>query len=308
MPVLVQDYLPAAEALKKERLFVMTLSRSKSQDIRPLKIALVNLMPEKIDTEIQFIRMLSNSPLQVELTLLHMSSHKSKNTPETHMKQFYKSLKQVENMRFDGMIITGAPVENLDFDEVNYWPELKELMEFTKSNVYSTIHVCWGAQAALKYHYGIGKLPLPSKCFGIFPHMCIQDNDNLFKGSNDIVYMPHSRHSVWDEDAIEENQNLEVILRSDKAGIALVSAHQARQVFISGHFEYEQERLANEYKRDVSRGLEIDIPKNYFPSDDASKSPVVTWRADGNLFFTNWLNFVVYQGTPFDLDKLEPIL
>ena len=307
MPVLVQNDLPAIETLEKEGLFVMSTNRSKAQDIRPLKIALVNLMPTKIATEVQFIRLLSNSPLQIELTLLHMGTHISKNTSDNHLKQFYKTLKEAESTRFDGMIITGAPVENMEFSDVDYWGELTELMEYTKSNVYSTMYICWGAQAGLYYHYGISKKALPQKCFGIFPHHKNSDNDLLLKGTNDIVSVPHSRHSEWDNDAIRAKKELKVVLESEETGICMISAGNARQIFISGHFEYDSETLAQEYYRDINKGLDISIPQNYFVENNPHKSPTAMWCSDANLLFANWLNYVIYQSTPFDLDELTSL-
>lgn len=307
MPLIVRDHLPAVKALEEEGLFTATPERALTQDIRPLKIALVNLMPTKTTTEIQFMRLLSNSPLQIEFTLLCMGSHHSKNTSDAYLKQFYKTLIQIEGMRFDGMIITGAPVENLDFKEVDYWYELKELMRYTKSNVFSTMHVCWGAQAALYYHYGIQKYPLSAKCFGVFPHTINPDHDLLLKGANDIMYVPHSRHSGWHTKDIESDARLKILLKSFDAGVCMVSAHQGRQIFVSGHFEYDRETLANEYFRDIQKGLPIEVPENYFPNDDVSKDPVLTWRSDANLVFSNWLNYIVYQRTPYDLKELEPL-
>lgn len=307
MPLIVRDYLPAVKALEKEGLFTVTPERALTQDIRPLKIALVNLMPTKTTTEIQFMRLLSNTALQIEFTLLCMDSHHSKNTSDAYLKQFYKTLIQIEGMRFDGMIITGAPVENLDFKDVDYWYELKELMRYTKSNVFSTMHVCWGAQAGLYYHYGIQKYALPQKCFGVFPHTINPDNDLLLKGANDVVYAPHSRHSGWKDKEIESNPHLKVLLKSPDAGICMVSAHQARQIFISGHFEYDRDTLAQEYFRDVHKGLPIELPENYFPNDDDTKNPTLTWQSDANLLFSNWLNYIVYQRTPYDLKELEPL-
>lgn len=307
MPLIVKDHLPAVKALEKEGLFTATPERALTQDIRPLKIALVNLMPTKTTTEIQFMRLLSNSPLQIEFTLLCMGSHHSKNTSDAYLKQFYKTLIQIEGMRFDGMIITGAPVENLDFKEVDYWYELKELMRYTRNNVFSTMYVCWGAQAGLFYHYGIQKYPLSEKCFGVFPHTINPDNDLLLKGANDIMYVPHSRHSGWRSKDIESDVRLKVLLKSNDAGICMVSAHQGRQIFISGHFEYDRETLANEYFRDIQKGLPIELPENYFPNDDVSKDPLLTWRSDANLVFSNWLNYIIYQRTPYDLKQLEPL-
>ncbi|MFI3241077.1 MAG: homoserine O-succinyltransferase [Alphaproteobacteria bacterium] len=305
MPVIVKDYLPAVEVLEKEGLFVITPTRSKKQDIRPLKIALVNLMPTKSDTEIQFLRLLSNTPLQLEITLVHMESHLSKNTSQEYLKEFYKTVTEIKDEKFDGMIITGAPVENLNFSDVDYWNELVELMEYTKSNVFSTLHVCWGAQAALFYHYGISKSKLEEKCFGVFPHKINPYNNLLLKGANDVIYMPHSRHSIWNQEEIEKNNKLSVLLKSLKSGIAMVSSYDARQIFISGHFEYDADTLSKEYFRDLNKGLPINIPENYFPNDNVLEKPSVLWRADANLLFSNWLNYVVYQKTPFDLNDLQ---
>jgi len=307
MPLIVQNDLPTVKALESEGLFTMTPDRAGTQDIRPLKIALVNLMPTRETTELQFMRLLSNTPLQVELTLMHMGSHKAKNVSAEYLQQFYKTLKQIEGMRFDGMIITGAPVENLDFNQVNYWDELKELLDYTKSNVFSTMHVCWGAQAGLFHHYGIPKYALPAKKFGVFPHTINPDNDLLLKGANDTVYCCHSRHTEWHRKDIQAKKALKIILDSNDAGVCMVSAHNARQIYISGHFEYDRETLAKEYFRDVDKGLPINIPNNYFKNDDPTCEPAVLWKSDANLLFSNWLNYIIYQRTPFNLEKLEPI-
>lgn len=307
MPLIVQDSLPAIKPLEAEGLFVVNPERARTQDIRPLKIALVNLMPTKETTEIQFMRLLSNSSLQIDLTLLCMGSHHSKNTSDTYLRQFYKTLKQVEGTRFDGMIITGAPVEDMDFSEVDYWYEMKDLMAYTKRNVFSTMHVCWGAQAGLFYHYGINKHALPEKCFGVFPHTVNPDNDMLFKGANDTVFVPHSRHSGWKTNEIKNNKKLKVVLESSDAGVCVISAHHARQIFVAGHFEYDRDTLSKEYFRDLGQGKKIHMPENYFLNDDETKNPIMTWRGDANLLFSNWLNYVVYQRTPFDLHQLEPL-
>ncbi|MBR6412435.1 MAG: homoserine O-succinyltransferase [Alphaproteobacteria bacterium] len=307
MPVLVRNNLPVIARLEDEGLFVMKPKRAHSQKIRPLKIALVNLMPTKEATELQFLRLLSNSPLQIGVTLLRMDSHQSKNTDEAYLKQFYTSLKSIKTQRFDGMIITGAPVETLPFEEVDFWPEISELMDYTRQNVFSTLHICWGAQAGLYHHYGINKVTLPQKKFGVFVHRIVGRHHLLFKGADEQIYMPHSRHTGWLKRDIKNNPNLSTILYSKEAGPAVIMAHKGRQIFISGHFEYDADTLANEYFRDKNKGLPIHLPEHYFKDGDPKKGPIINWRAHANLIFSNWLNYMVYQRTPYDLSELTSI-
>jgi homoserine O-succinyltransferase len=297
--------LPTVEILTKENVFVMAESRAYSQDIRPLKVAILNLMPTKIATETQLLRLLANSPLQVDITLLHPISHTSKNTPASHLQAFYKTWDQVRTERFDGMIITGAPVEDLEYEQVTYWDELCQIMEWSKRNVYSTMHVCWGGQAGLYYHYGIRKYPLPEKKFGVFKHR-IHNHEflPLLRGFDDVFYCPHSRHSEVRKEDVLRVPELDLVCESDEAGIHVVSALGGRQIFIMGHFEYDPLTLKAEYERDVQKNLPVKIPRNYFPEDDPKAEPLVRWRGHGNLFFSNWLNYYVYQVTPYDLNEL----
>lgn len=304
MPINIPAKLPAAEILTVEGIFVMTDERASSQDIRPLKICILNIMPTKIVTETQLLRLLGNSPIQVEIVLLRPCGHESRNTSETHLEQFYKTFDEVRSERFDGMIITGAPVELMDFDEVDYWSELVEIMEWTKTNVYSTLHICWGAQAALYYHYGIEKIELKQKMFGVFEHYLENNSFQLTRGFDEVFYAPHSRHTGIDEAAVEANPKLEIVSRSDDAGIYIIYAKKGRQIFVTGHSEYDVDTLKKEYDRDVGRGLPINVPYNYYPDDDPSRTPVVRWRSHANLLFSNWLNYYVYQDTPFDLGQL----
>lgn len=307
MPIKVPNNLPAIKILEKEKIFVITENRATTQDIRPLKILLVNLMPKKIETETQFSRLLSNTALQIELELMMPKNHKSKNVSEEHLQNFYKTFDDVKNERFDGCIITGAPVEHLDFNEVDYYDELCEIMEWTKSNVFSTLHICWGAQAGLNYHYGIGKIPLEKKLFGIYKHTVEEQNDRLFRGFDDEFYIPHSRHTTIDRKEVEKNKNLHILASSSIAGIHSISANHKRQIFVLGHAEYDKFTLKEEYDRDVAKNLPIEVPKNYFVDDDTNKDVIVRWRASAHLFFSNWLNYVLYQETPYDLNKLESI-
>jgi homoserine O-succinyltransferase len=306
MPVKIPDNLPTMEVLTKENIFIMAESRAYAQDIRPLKVGILNLMPTKIATETQLLRLLANSPLQVDITLLHPISHTSKNTPAEHLKAFYKTWDQVETDRFDGMIITGAPVEDLDFEQVNYWEELCQIMEWTKRNVYSTMHICWGGQAALYYHYGVPKRHLAEKRFGVFEHT-IHNHEYipLLRGFDDVFYCPHSRNSEVLKEDILKVPGLDVLCESEEAGAHVISAMEGRQIFIMGHFEYDPLTLKGEYDRDVNRNLPIKTPKNYFPGDDPSAEPIVRWRGHGNLIFSNWLNYYVYQETPYDLNELK---
>ncbi|MFA6942213.1 MAG: homoserine O-succinyltransferase [Clostridiaceae bacterium] len=305
MSIIVPENLPAIDILKKENVFVMENKRAVSQDIRPLQILLLNLMPTKINTETQLIRIIGNTPLQVELTLLYTKSHKSKNTSEYHLDTFYKSFDEIKNSKFDGLIITGAPVEKLEFEQVDYWEELKEIMEYSKSNVTSSLHICWGAQAGLYYHYGIEKRDLNEKMFGVFSHRVIDDKNELVRGFDDTFYAPHSRHTEIKREDIINNKNLKLIAESDKAGVYIVMSKDERQIFITGHSEYDRDTLKLEYERDKEKGLDIQIPYNYFVDDDPKNSPRVTWKSSANLLFSNWLNYFVYQKTPYDINQIS---
>ena len=305
MPIRIPDALPAASILQGENIFVMTEKRAQSQDIRPLKIAVFNLMPTKIATETQLIRALSNSPLQVDLVLLHAASHRSKNTSDEHLTSFYQTFQDVKNKRFDGLIITGAPVELLAYEEVDYWEELCEVMEWSKTHVTSTLHICWAAQAGLYYHYGVPKYSLEKKMFGVFPHKVAAPRAKLMCGFDDIFYAPHSRHTEVRAEDINAVPQLEIMAYSKEAGIYLVASRDGKNVFVTGHSEYDAETLHNEYTRDLSRGLPVEVPKNYYKNDDPEMRPVVQWRAHSHLLFVNWLNYYVYQITPYDWDRKE---
>ncbi len=305
MPIKIPNGLPAAETLQKENIFVMTETRAQVQEIRPLQILLLNLMPKKIETETQLSRLLGNTPLQVELELIHTKSHESKNTDPEHMLAFYKTFDDVKHRNFDGLIITGAPVEQMPFEQVEYWEELCEIMEWSKTHVQSTFHICWGAQAALYYHYGIDKQPLPEKMFGIFPHKMDYKRSMLFRGFDDTFMVPHSRHTTVRREDIEAVPELKILASSEEAGVYAISTKKGRQIFITGHSEYDAMTLDAEYKRDVSQGKPISIPKNYYPADDPKKKPLVTWRSCANLLYSNWLNYFVYQTTPYDLTKMK---
>lgn len=304
MPIKIDNQLPARKSLENENVFVMTEFRAQSQDIRPLKILLLNLMPTKIETETQILRLLSNSPLQLEVDLLHTATHKSKNVSEEHLTKFYNSFNEIRNNRYDGMIVTGAPVEKMEFEEVDYWEELCEIFEWSKTNVYSTFNICWGAQASLYYRYGVKKYPSEKKVFGIFPHRALDAFHPLIRGLDDIFYVPHSRHTVLKMSDIAKVKDLQVISYSEQAGIHILSDMDCRNFFITGHSEYDRDTLKKEYLRDVNAGLEIDIPVNYFPDDNPDNIPVITWRSTANLIFSNWLNYFVYQKTPYDLSNL----
>jgi len=306
MPIKIPDSLPACATLEGENIFVMTEFRAIHQDVRPLSLLILNLMPTKIVTETQLLRKLSNSPLQVEVELLQTASHVSHNTDADHLASFYTTFDQVRHRKFDGMIITGAPVENLDFTDVDYWPELCEIMEWTKTHVHSTLHVCWGAQAALYYHYGIPKYSLPKKLFGVFPHTTTEAKRQspLFRGFDDVFFVPHSRHTENHLEDILPHENLELLAVSEDAGVFAVKSEDNRHFFITGHPEYDPDTLAREYFRDVDKGLDIDVPKNYFPDDDPTQPPIVRWRSAGQLFYTNWLNYYVYQTTPYDISQI----
>lgn len=305
MPIKIPNALPAAQVLAEENIFIMSECRAIRQDIRPLRILLLNLMPTKIDTETQLSRLLGNTPLQIELELIHTKSHESKNTPEEHMLSFYKSFDEVKDQKWDGLIITGAPVELMPFEEVEYWDELVEIMEWSKSHVYSTFHICWGAQAGLYYHYGIQKRIMDKKMFGVFPHRLEKKKSILFRGSDDIFYVPHSRHTTVDRADIEKDPRLKIIASSDEAGVYAIHTDGGRQVFIMGHSEYDPRTLEKEYLRDKNAGLEIAVPKNYYPNDDDTKDPLVTWRAHANLLYSNWLNYFVYQPSPYDITQIS---
>ena len=307
MPLIIPKTLPAYGVLGSENVFVMHERRARTQHIRPLRIVALNLMPTKIATETQLARLLANSPLQVQLTLLHTASHAASHVPGGHMEAFYKTFDEIRNERFDGMIITGAPVEQMPFEEVDYWQELCEIMDFTRTNVYSTLHVCWGAQAALYHHFGIEKKPLPEKMFGIFPHRVTRPSNPLVRGFDEEFWAPHSRHTGVDEEQVKACEALRVLAESDEAGIYLMSTDSGRQIFVTGHPEYERLTLDAEYRRDVAKGLPIAPPKHYYPGDDPSQEPVYRWRAHAFLLYTNWLNYYVYQNTPYDLGELDTL-
>ena len=304
MPIKVPNNLPAVEILTKENVFVMTDTRAMTQDIRPLQILILNLMPTKIETETQLTRLLGNSPLQVELELLQTSTHKAKNTAEEHMIAFYKTFDQVRSKYYDGMVITGAPVETMEFEEVEYWDELCEIMEWSKTHVHNTFHICWGAQAGLYYHYGIKKEVLPEKAFGVFLHTLEYKTGMLFRGFDDEFYVPHSRHTGLDEAAVFAHPELRVISTSPEVGIFAVKSNDDRQIFITGHSEYDADTLRKEYLRDVANDPKTKIPYNYFPNDNPDEEPRVSWRSCANLLYSNWLNYFVYQSTPYDLNGL----
>jgi len=304
MPIKIPDSLPARATLEGENIFVMTEYRAIHQDVRPLSLLILNLMPTKIVTETQLLRKLSNSPLQVEVELLQTASHISQNTDADHLTSFYTTFEQIRNRKFDGMIITGAPVENLDFTDVDYWPELCEIMEWSKTHVHSTLHICWGAQAGLFYHYGIPKYSLPKKLFGVFPHTAVRKQSPLFRGFDDVFYVPPSRHTENHLEDILLHKELELLAVSEDAGVFAVKSEDNRRFFITGHPEYDPDTLSKEYFRDVNKGLEIDVPKNYFPDDDPTQQPIVRWRSAAQLFYTNWLNYYVYQTTPYDITQI----
>lgn len=305
MPIILPKRLPAYRVLKEENVFVMASKRAKQQDIRPLKIAIVNLMPTKQVTEAQLIRMLANSPIQVDLKLIHMNSHESKNTDMEHLNDFYVTLDEIKHKKYDGMIITGAPVETLPYEEVDYWPELEQIMEFSKKNVYSTLHICWGAQAGLYFHYGIDKYELDKKLFGVFLHRVNNPKSALMRGIDEVFYVPHSRHTAVRREEIAAVEDLEILAESDEAGPHIIASKNRRRVFVQGHFEYDKGTLKAEYDRDKARGVAVEVPKNYFVDDDPEKDVVVRWRANASLFYTNWLNYCVYQDTPYNLRQIS---
>ena len=329
MPLTLPDRLPAIDLLKEENIFVIDSSRASSQDIRPLRIVILNLMPIKITTETDLIRVLSNSPLQLELSFMKIKSHTSKNTPIEHMKAFYKDFELLKHEKFDGMIITGAPVEHLEYEEVNYWDEMQDIFAWAKTHVTSTLYICWAAQAGLYYHYGVPKYPLPAKMFGIFPQRTLLPRLPIFRGFDDVFYMPHSRHTEIRREDIEavnaaalasasasgagsvlggspaEAHPLTIIAESEESGVSIVMAREGREFFITGHAEYSPLTLDTEYRRDLAKGLPIDMPRHYYRDDDPDKGPLVTWRAHANLLFTNWLNYYVYQETPYDINAIH---
>lgn len=301
MPIRVQNDLPVKEILEQENIFVMDEHRATHQDIRPIRIGLLNLMPLKEDTELQILRSMSNTPLQIDVVFINVSSHESKNTSTSHLNKFYLPFKEVKDQKFDGFIITGAPVEQMPFEEVDYWEELTEIMEWTKTNVTSTLHLCWGAQAALYYHYGIDKVPLEKKLFGVFSHRVLNRKIPLVRGFDDVFLAPHSRHTDVPADRIRADGRITILAESEKAGAFLSMARDGRQIFVMGHPEYDRVTLDGEYKRDLAKGLPIEIPENYYPDDDPQKKPLLTWRAHGNNLYTNWLNYYVYQVTPYNM-------
>ncbi len=305
MPIKIPNELPAAKTLTDENIFIMTEYRAITQDIRPLKILLLNLMPTKIDTETQLSRLLGNTPLQIELELIHTKTYESQNTPKEHLLSFYKTFDTVKNNTYDGLIITGAPVEKMKFEDVDYWDELAEIMEWSKTHVHSTFHICWGAQAGLYYHYGIQKHDLPKKMFGVFPHTLDRKQSILFRGFDDVFYVPHSRHTTVHRDDIEREPALKIIASSEEAGVYAISNDGGSQIFIMGHSEYDPRTLEKEYLRDKNLGLPIEVPQNYYPNDDDTKAPLVTWRAHANLLYSNWLNYFVYQTTPYDITQIR---
>ena len=301
MPIRVQNDLPVKEILEQENIFVMDEHRATHQDIRPIRIGLLNLMPLKEDTELQILRSMSNTPLQIDVVFINVSSHQSKNTSTSHLNKFYLPFRDVRDQKFDGFIITGAPVEQMPFEEVDYWEELTEIMEWTKTHVTSTLHLCWGAQAALYYHYGIDKVPLEKKLFGVFSHKVLNRKIPLVRGFDDVFLAPHSRHTDVPADRIRADGRITILAESEKAGAFLSMAQDGRQIFVMGHPEYDRVTLDGEYKRDLSKGLPIEMPENYYPDDDPQNKPLLTWRAHGNNLYTNWLNYYVYQVTPYNM-------
>ena len=304
MPIKIDDALPSKKILESENIFVITNKFAARQDIRPIKIIILNLMPIKSETETHLLRLLSNSPIQVDIELLQMVSHKSINTSSEYLNKFYKTFNNIKTLKYDGMIITGAPVETLDFEQVDYWKELCNVMEWSKHNVYSSFHICWGAQAALYYHYSIPKTVVSNKISGVYQQKVIDIYNPLVRGFDEIFSMPHSRYSNIDTINILKNKDLNIIANSKEVGASIISNKNGRQIFITGHLEYQKETLANEYFRDIKRGLNPLIPKNYFPQNDPSKSPIMSWTSHANLLFSNWLNYFVYQATPYDISKI----
>lgn len=305
MPIKISSELPAFRTLSEENIFVMDKDRAEHQDIRPLKVIIVNIMPKKIETECQLMRLLSNTPLQVDIELVQMASHQSRHTSKYHMEEFYKTFSEIKHNRYDGMIITGAPVELLEYEQVDYWDEITQIMEWSKTHVFSAFYICWAAQAGLYYHFGIPKYALKQKMFGIFPHRAEVSNCQLLRGFDDIFYVPHSRNTEIRREDIERIPQLEILTSSDMSGVHIVANKNGRQYFVTGHSEYDRETIANEYRRDLEKGIDIQVPYNYFPDDDPDNVPVFSWRSTGNLIFSNWLNYCVYQKTPYNLDELE---
>lgn len=305
MPLNLPDRLPAIELLKKENIFVIDNTRAEGQDIRPLRIVILNLMPLKITTETDLVRLLSNTPLQIEISFMKLRSHTPKNTPIEHMKAFYKDFELMRDERFDGMIITGAPVEQMPFEEVSYWPEVSEIFDWARTHVTSTLYICWAAQAGLYRHYGIPKHELPAKMFGIFEHHVNNPLLPIFRGFDDVFYVPHSRHTEIRREDIEKCGELDIVAESDEAGVYMVMARNGREIFVTGHSEYSPYTLDAEYRRDLDKGLPIEMPKNYYRNNDPSLPPLVRWRAHANLLFSNWLNYYVYQETPYDINQIH---
>jgi len=305
LPIKIPDNLPAAKILAGENIFVMDEKRAMSQDIRPLQIGILNLMPNKIATETQLSRLLGNTPLQVEVELIQVSNHKAKNVSEEHMLKFYKTFSEIKDRKFDGFIITGAPVEKMDYTEVNYWDELCEIMEWSRTHVHSTFHICWGAQAALYYHYGIEKRLLPEKLSGVYSHRVVHKNPMLLRGFDDEFFVPHSRHTTVDIEDVKKHPEIKILAVSDKAGLYAAATDEGRQIFITGHSEYDKNTLSDEYFRDKAAGMNPHIPENYFPDDDVTREPVVKWRSHANLIYSNWLNYFVYQNTPYDITAIK---
>lgn len=305
MPIKIPNELPAVRTLEAENIFVMTETRAITQDIRPLKILILNLMPTKVDTETQLSRLLGNTPLQVEIELIHTSTHKSKNVSEEHLLAFYKEFDDVKDRYFDGLIITGAPVEKMEFEEVEYWDELVKIMDWSKTHVHSTLHICWGAQAGLYHHFGIKKELMEEKLSGVYPHVVDYKRSILFRGFDEVFYVPHSRYTTVSREAIENTPLLKILSSSEEAGVYAVITPGGKQVFLTGHSEYDVDTLEKEYKRDKALGINPKVPKNYYPGDDDTKPPMLTWRGHATLLFTNWLNYFVYQTTPYDIDKIQ---
>ena len=304
MPIRIPNDLPAAQVMQEENIFVMKHQRATTQQIRPLEIVVLNLMPTKIVTETQLTRLLGNTPLQVNLELMHTSTHRSKNVPEEHLLTFYKSFEELKDRKFDGMVITGAPVEHMRFEDVDYWPELCQIMEWSKTHVHSTFHICWGAQAGLYYHYGINKQPLDKKLFGVYPHTADYKRAILLRGFDDTFYVPHSRHTTVRREDIEAVPGLKILASSEEAGVYAVMNKNGHHIFITGHSEYDSRTLETEYLRDKKLGKPISVPENYYPNDDDTKEPIVRWRGHANLLFSNWLNYFVYQTTPYDIETV----
>lgn len=305
MPLRLPDKLPAIDFLKDENIFVLGNERANSQDIRPLRIAILNLMPLKITTETDLVRLLSNTPLQLDVHLMKVKAHTSKNTPVEHMQAFYRDFEEMRHEKFDGMIITGAPVEHLEYPEVNYWQEITEIFDWARTHVTSVMYICWAAQAGLFYHYGVPKYPLEQKMFGIFPQVPSDARLPIFRGFDDIFYMPHSRHTEIRREDLLRVPELSIIAESEQSGVSMVMARNGREIFVTGHSEYSPHTLDTEYRRDLSKGLPIQMPVNYYRNDDPDQGPLVTWRGHGNLLFTNWLNYYVYQETPYNIDEIH---